>query len=57
MGIPPAAGGEGVAARTLTIPSLTSRQIPLQADGDHIGEAVEWHFEVRPAAVRLIGKR
>jgi len=27
-----------------------------QADGDHVGEAPEWHFEVHPAAVRLIGK-
>jgi diacylglycerol kinase family enzyme len=47
---------EGVDASTLTISSLTSRPIPLQADGDHIGEAEEWHFEIRPAAVRLIGK-
>jgi diacylglycerol kinase family enzyme len=51
---PPAA--KGVAARTLTISSLTSRPIPVQADGDHMGEAAEWQFEVRPAAVRLIGK-
>jgi diacylglycerol kinase family enzyme len=51
---PPAA--QGVPASTLTISSLTSRPIPVQADGDHIGEATEWHFEVRPAAVRLIGK-
>jgi hypothetical protein len=28
----------------------------VQADGDHVGEAAEWQFEVRPAAVRLIGK-
>jgi len=28
----------------------------VQADGDHMGDAGEWHFEVRPAAVRLIGK-
>jgi len=46
----------GRSASTLTISSLTSRPIPVQADGDHIGEAGEWHFEVRPAAVRLIGK-
>jgi diacylglycerol kinase (ATP) len=51
---PPAA--RGVPASTLTISSLTSRPIPVQADGDHIGEATEWHFEIRPAAVRLIGK-
>jgi len=46
----------GVAASSLVITSLSARQIPVQADGDHIGEAPEWHFEVRPAAVRLIGK-
>jgi diacylglycerol kinase family enzyme len=46
----------GVAASTLRISSLTSRPIPVQADGDHIGEAGEWQFEVRRAAVRLIGK-
>jgi diacylglycerol kinase family enzyme len=51
---PPAA--QGVAATTLTISSLSSRPIPVQADGDHMGEDLEWHFEVRPAAVRLIGK-
>ena len=51
---PPAA--HGVAASTLTISSLDSRPIPVQADGDHVGEAAEWRFEVRPAAVRLIGK-
>jgi diacylglycerol kinase family enzyme len=47
---------QGFAAGSLTIASLTSRPIPVQADGDHIGEAEEWQFEVRPAAVRLIGK-
>lgn len=47
---------QGVPATTLSISSLSSRPIPVQADGDHIGEAAEWHFEVRPAAVRLIGK-
>jgi diacylglycerol kinase (ATP) len=46
----------GVSATTLTITSLSEREIPVQADGDHIADASEWHFEVRPAAVRLIGK-
>lgn len=45
-----------VSASTLTITSLGSRPIPVQADGDHIGEAAEWTIEVRPAAVRLIGR-
>lgn len=51
---PPAA--RGIPASSLMISSLTSRPIPVQADGDLIGEAEEWQFEVRPAAVRLIGK-
>jgi diacylglycerol kinase (ATP) len=51
---PPVA--KGVSATSVTISSLTARPIPVQADGDHIGEAEEWEIEVRPAAVRLIGK-
>jgi diacylglycerol kinase family enzyme len=31
-------------------------EIPVQADGDLIGSAEAWRFEVRPAAVRLIGR-
>jgi diacylglycerol kinase (ATP) len=46
----------GVPATSVTITSLSDREIPVQADGDHVGEAGEWQFEVRPAAVRLIGK-
>jgi diacylglycerol kinase (ATP) len=46
----------GIPATTLTITSLDDRPIPVQADGDHIGESLEWHLEVRLAAVRLIGK-
>jgi diacylglycerol kinase (ATP) len=45
-----------VLASSLTITSLTARPIPLQADGDHLGEAGEWRFDIRPAAVRLIGR-
>ena len=45
-----------VAASTLTVSSLDARPIPVQADGDLVGESAEWHFELRPAAVRLIGK-
>jgi len=51
-----APAAQGFPATSVTIASLSSREIPVQADGDHIGEAPEWHFEVRPAAVRLIGK-
>ena len=45
-----------VHAGSLVLTSLDDRPIPVQADGDLIGEAVEWQFAVRPAAVRLIGK-
>ncbi len=47
---------QGVAASRLTLSSLNARPIPIQADGDLVGESAEWHFELRPAAVRLIGK-
>ena len=56
LGIAARARRQGRIGQRLTISSLTSRGIPVQADGDHIGEAEEWQFEVRPAAVRLIGK-
>jgi diacylglycerol kinase family enzyme len=45
----------GVAATSLTVTSLDGRLIPVQTDGDRIGEAGEWQMEIRPAAVRLIG--
>jgi len=45
----------GIAATSVTITSLDERPIPVQTDGDHVGDAAEWHLEVRPAAVRLIG--
>jgi diacylglycerol kinase family enzyme len=31
-------------------------EVPVQADGDVIGTAGTWRFEVRPRAVRLIGR-
>lgn len=43
-------------AERVLLSSLDDRPIPLQADGDLVGEAVEWQLTVRPAAVRLIGK-
>lgn len=45
-----------VNATEVTLVSLDGRPIPVQADGDLIGEATEWQFSVRPAAVRLIGQ-
>lgn len=45
-----------VVARQVELRSLDDRPIPVQADGDVLGERLEWHLELRPAAVRLIGR-
>ena len=45
-----------VHAGEVVLTSLDERPIPVQADGDLVGEALEWRFAVRPAAVRLIGR-
>ena len=45
-----------VEALEVTLTSLDGRPIPVQADGDLVGERPEWRFAVRPAAVRLIGR-
>lgn len=46
----------GHQATTLTLTSLDERPVPVQADGDVIGESSSWKFDVRVAAVRLIGR-
>jgi len=43
-------------AQSAVVISLDGRPIPMQADGDLIGESAEWHVAVRPQAVRLIGR-
>jgi diacylglycerol kinase (ATP) len=43
-------------ALRVTIRSTDGRPLPVQADGDLIGSAEAWTFEVRPAAVRMIGR-
>jgi len=43
-------------ARRVEIRALDDVEIPVQADGDAIGARSAWSFEVRPAAVRLIGR-
>jgi diacylglycerol kinase (ATP) len=43
-------------ATSVVLTSTDGRPIPVQADGDVIGEAASWTFEVRVAAVRLIGQ-
>ena len=45
-----------VEAAEVRLTSLDGRPIPVQADGDLVGEALEWQFAVRPAAVLLIGR-
>jgi diacylglycerol kinase (ATP) len=44
-----------VTAATIEIRSLDERPILVQADGDVLGERLEWHLELRPAAVHLVG--
>jgi diacylglycerol kinase family enzyme len=46
----------GVAASVVELRSAGGRSIPLQADGDLLGERTEWRFEIRPAAAHLIGR-
>jgi diacylglycerol kinase family enzyme len=47
---------ERIDALEVTIRTLDGAGIPVQADGDLIGERAEWTFALRPAAVRLIGR-
>lgn len=45
-----------VDARRIEIRTIGDGEIPVQVDGDAIGFRSSWSFEVRPAAVRLIGR-
>jgi len=45
-----------VDAARIELRSLGDVSIPVQADGDVIGSAPTWTFEIRPSAVRLIGR-
>lgn len=45
----------GVSAEVVEVTALDGSPLPLQADGDVLGERLTWRFEIRPAAVRLIG--
>ena len=38
-----------------TVTAADDRPLPLQADGDVIGERPRWDIEIAPAAIRLIG--
>ncbi|MGH2393282.1 MAG: diacylglycerol/lipid kinase family protein, partial [Candidatus Limnocylindria bacterium] len=46
----------GVHASAVELRSADGRPLPLQADGDLLGERTDWRFEIRPAAARLIGR-
>lgn len=43
-------------AHDVEVRAVDGKPLPLQADGDVIGERAAWRFEVRPAAVQLIGR-
>jgi diacylglycerol kinase (ATP) len=44
-----------ITARSVTVRSLDGAPLPIEADGDALDALGELHFEVRPAAIRLIG--
>jgi diacylglycerol kinase family enzyme len=43
-------------ARRVELRSADGAEIPVQADGDLLGARSRWAFEIRPRAVRLIGR-
>lgn len=43
-------------ARRVELRSVDGSGIPVQADGDVVGTRSSWTFEIRPEAVRLIGR-
>jgi diacylglycerol kinase family enzyme len=45
-----------IAATRVELRSTDGTEIPVQADGDLLGARAAWAFEIRPAAVRLIGR-
>ena len=45
-----------VDARRVELRSIDGTGIPVQADGDLLGSRPSWTFEIRPEAVRLIGR-
>lgn len=51
-----APNAERIDARRVELRTLDGTPIPVQADGDLVGSRPSWTFEIRPAAVRLIGR-
>ncbi len=46
----------GHRALSVSVQTLDGRPLAVQADGDALGESSSWRFDVRPRAVRLIGR-
>jgi diacylglycerol kinase family enzyme len=47
---------ERIDARVVELHAIDGDDVPVQVDGDVIGTRADWRFEVRPQAVRLIGR-
>ena len=47
---------ERIDARRVELRGIDGTPLPVQADGDVVGSRASWTFEIRPAAVRLIGR-
>jgi diacylglycerol kinase family enzyme len=45
-----------IAATRVELRATDGADIPVQADGDLVGARPAWSFELRPRAVRLIGR-
>lgn len=45
-----------IAAQRVELRATDGREIPVQADGDLLGARSGWEFEIRPRAVRVIGR-
>jgi diacylglycerol kinase (ATP) len=45
-----------ILARQVEIRTTDDRPVPVQADGDDVGERPAWQLALRPSAVRLIGR-
>jgi diacylglycerol kinase family enzyme len=43
-------------AASVRLETLDGEPLAVQADGDALGDSAAWRFEVRPRAVRLIGR-
>ena len=51
---PPAGRPRSTACTELVVRSADGRPVPLQVDGDYIGEEAEARFVVEPGALRIV---